>query len=83
MQQPEDSPLDYSALHICADCDRRHYLRVFPVRDGWVAGTGCGCQASDGGPKRYSTEVDKVFPTMDAAEVAISWLLHPSTVRAA
>ena len=77
--QPET--VDYALLrdHICGRCNQSHRLAALPVDGGWNVGVRCGC-TRNGHVVRYSTE-SETYPTFDAAEVAISWLLHPTSIR--
>lgn len=79
--QPDLPPVDYAVLlpqHTCLDCGSDHFLAALPAEEGWDVAVRCRC-AKNGHVRRYSTE-QTGFPTFDAAEVAISWLLHPPKV---
>lgn len=71
--------VDYTALHSCETCSTKLRLMAYPVDAGWIVATVCGCRAKGGLPRVYSTETEPM-PTFELAEVAISWLLHPTHV---
>lgn len=71
--------VDYTSLHTCGECQTKHRLMPYPVDAGWIVATVCGCRAKGGLPRMYSTETEPLA-TFDLAEVAISWLLHPTHV---